>query len=272
MKNREALYFNMTCSCPILWFILRKQKREIPGKEGTGMNYEIVTLQKKRIVGVSVRTSNASPDMQQKIGELWTRYFREINGRLAGGKGQAAYGLYTNYENGAQGDYDAFVGCEVDGDPAPQEGIRYVTIPAGSYAKFQFHGDVTKDMGIFWKQVWQENLPRKFTCDFEEYSIGMGNGQPTDVAIYVALADFCQSCGMPMTEASQYGTNADGTRNTDYCRYCYQNGAFLADCTMEQMVDFCLDVEKDSGRYTDRAEAKRAMLSWFPELKRWKEK
>ena len=127
-------------------------------------------------------------------------------------------------------------------------------------------------MGIFWKQVWQENLPRKFTCDFEEYSIGMGNGQPTDVAIYVALADFCQSCGMPMTEASQYGTNADGTRNTDYCRYCYQNGAFLADCTMEQMVDFCLDVEKDSGRYTDRAETKRAMLSWFPELKRWKEK
>ena len=83
---------------------------------------------------------------------------------------------------------------------------------------------------------------------------------------------FCQSCGMPMTEASQYGTNADGTRNTDSCRYCYQNGAFLADCTMEQMVDFCLDVEKDSGRYTDRAEAKRAMLSWFPELKRWKEK
>ena len=37
----------MTYSCPILWFILRKQKREIPGKEGTGMNYEIVTLQKK---------------------------------------------------------------------------------------------------------------------------------------------------------------------------------------------------------------------------------
>lgn len=100
MKNREALLFNMTYSCPILWFILRKQKREIPGKEGTGMNYEIVTLQKKRIAGVSVRTSNASPDMQQKIGELWTRYFREINGRLAGGKGQAAYGLYTNYENG----------------------------------------------------------------------------------------------------------------------------------------------------------------------------
>lgn len=46
---------------------------------------------------------------------------------------------------------------------------------------------------------------------------------------------FCQSCGMPMTEEAHFATNADGSRNEDYCCYCYENGAFKQDCTMEEM-------------------------------------
>jgi len=35
---------------------------------------------------------------------------------------------------------------------------------------------------------------------------------------------FCQSCGMPMKQDPQGdGTNADGSINTFYCSYCYQN-------------------------------------------------
>ena len=42
---------------------------------------------------------------------------------------------------------------------------------------------------------------------------------------------FCQSCGMPLTE-EVLGTNADGSKNEDYCMYCYKDGKFLQDCTM----------------------------------------
>ena len=35
----------------------------------------------------------------------------------------------------------------------------------------------------------------------------------------------CQSCGMPMNE-EDFGTNADGGANQEYCKYCYQNGRF----------------------------------------------
>lgn len=42
---------------------------------------------------------------------------------------------------------------------------------------------------------------------------------------------YCQSCAMPMGETDEmYGTNSDGTKNLDYCKYCYQNGKFTADC------------------------------------------
>jgi len=47
---------------------------------------------------------------------------------------------------------------------------------------------------------------------------------------------FCQSCGMPLTE-EVLGTNVDGSKNEDYCMYCYKDGNFLQDCTMEVLTD-----------------------------------
>ena len=49
---------------------------------------------------------------------------------------------------------------------------------------------------------------------------------------------FCQSCGMPLTE-DVLGTNADGSKNEDYCMYCYRDGHFLQDCTMDEMIEHC---------------------------------
>ena len=42
---------------------------------------------------------------------------------------------------------------------------------------------------------------------------------------------FCQSCGMPLADVNDIGTNADGSRNEDYCKYCYENGQFTQQCT-----------------------------------------
>ena len=46
---------------------------------------------------------------------------------------------------------------------------------------------------------------------------------------------FCQSCGMPLND-HVLGTNADGSKNEEYCMYCYRDGKFLQDCTMEEMI------------------------------------
>jgi hypothetical protein len=32
---------------------------------------------------------------------------------------------------------------------------------------------------------------------------------------------FCQSCGMPLSKGEDFGTNAGGSKNDDYCVYCY---------------------------------------------------
>lgn len=233
------------------------------------MNYEIVALPEKVLTGLWVRTGNQEPDMMAKIGGLWQRFFGGDLEKIPNRVGNTYYGLYTNYGKDDKSEYDAVACCETDGVQDVSGDMKSIVLPAGKYAKFTFHGDMEKNTGAFWTEVWNTELPRSFTGDFEEYK-PCEDHHNAEICIYVALADFCQSCGMPMTEPEHYGTNADGSQNKEYCCYCYKDGAFTADCTMEQMIDFCLDIEKDSGMYTDREEAKREMMAYFPTLNRWK--
>lgn len=82
---------------------------------------------------------------------------------------------------------------------------------------------------------------------------------------------FCQSCAMPMVKEGDFGTNADGSQNTDYCVYCYQDGKFLSEITMKEMIDFCAPIVSKGNPYNSVKQAKVAMLGIFPKLKRWKE-
>ena len=49
----------------------------------------------------------------------------------------------------------------------------------------------------------------------------------------------CQSCGMPITNSELLGTNEDGSLNSDYCKYCFENGKFVDDVSMEEYIKMC---------------------------------
>lgn len=80
---------------------------------------------------------------------------------------------------------------------------------------------------------------------------------------------FCQSCGMPLTKPEDHGTNADGSKNGDYCCHCFGNGAFFKDETMEQMIETCLPFTLGGKPYNSEEEARKSMQAFFPTLKRW---
>ncbi|MDO4948929.1 MAG: zinc ribbon domain-containing protein [Bacteroidales bacterium] len=83
---------------------------------------------------------------------------------------------------------------------------------------------------------------------------------------------FCQSCGMPLTNEI-LGTNADGSTNADYCIYCYKDGAFTGDYTMEEMAEYCSmfveEYNKHTGQHLTACEYKQKLLKYYPTLKRW---
>ena len=84
---------------------------------------------------------------------------------------------------------------------------------------------------------------------------------------------FCQSCGMPLTE-EVLGTHAEGSKNEDYCIYCYKDGRFLQECTMDEMIEHCAqfvdEVNKHMPKPMTKEEYKQMMQLFFPMLKRWR--
>ena len=79
----------------------------------------------------------------------------------------------------------------------------------------------------------------------------------------------CQSCGMALTSESDLGSNADGSKSQEYCRYCFSGGAFLKDETLEEMVESCIPFSLKAGEYPDQETARLGLTKQLKMLKRW---
>lgn len=78
---------------------------------------------------------------------------------------------------------------------------------------------------------------------------------------------YCQSCGMPLGDDSLLAREADGALSETYCKFCYVDGHFANDCTMEEMVEQCAP----HLGLADEAEARAYMQRLLPTLSRWQQ-
>lgn len=80
---------------------------------------------------------------------------------------------------------------------------------------------------------------------------------------------FCQSCGMILTDPSELGTTSEGEATDDYCKWCYEQGEYTYETTMEAMIEDCAPrLAQNTGMTLD--EAVSLMGAVLPDLKRWK--
>jgi len=79
---------------------------------------------------------------------------------------------------------------------------------------------------------------------------------------------FCQSCGMPLTTEDTKGTENNGQKTNDYCKYCYEDSHFKKpDMNLEQMKNAVkMHMEKKNLPTYMIQKA----LNILPVLKRWK--
>jgi len=83
---------------------------------------------------------------------------------------------------------------------------------------------------------------------------------------------FCQSCGMPLKTQEDFGTNADGSKNKEYCHFCFQNGEFTdPNITMEQMIDKVAGIMAQMQKMPEN-QAREIAKNFLPKLKRWQNK
>ena len=78
----------------------------------------------------------------------------------------------------------------------------------------------------------------------------------------------CQCCGTPFSVPNMpFGTNADGSENTDYCKWCYDQGTFAYD-DMDALIEFNAPyVCEATGMTPDQAVSFLGIV--LPTLKRW---
>ena len=82
------------------------------------------------------------------------------------------------------------------------------------------------------------------------------------------MSRICQSCAMPMDDEKLFGTNKDGSKNSDYCIYCYKDGEFIDKVSMLEYIEMCVPFAFQAGM--SEAEMHHHCETVFPTLKRWK--
>lgn len=78
----------------------------------------------------------------------------------------------------------------------------------------------------------------------------------------------CQSCSMPLTKSEEYGTNTDGGTNKDYCIYCYKDGAFIDNVTLQEYIEMSIPFAEQAGMTPEQMRTHCEDV--LPTLKRWK--
>ena len=76
----------------------------------------------------------------------------------------------------------------------------------------------------------------------------------------------CQSCSMPLDDDDLISKEVDGSLNEQYCKYCYGNGQFMQNCSLDEMVEICVSHLQNM----DPDAARQYMYERLPQLERWK--
>ena len=120
---------------------------------------------------------------------------------------------------------------------------------------------VSDEIGTWWSF-------ERYTCP--RYTTPDENGNVIlDHAYVLQFHVRCQSCYMIIDAPEKFGSEADGTASPDYCLYCYQNGSFVTERTLEEAIEANIPWWRVEGDENDDA-ARERIRSVFPNLKRWK--
>ena len=130
-------------------------------------------VKSKTIIGLKVRSKNEDEMNSEvaKIGTLWQDFFANIMPTL-GETPPPLYGVYSNYESDAHGEFDVLVGAE---EVEQTEERASVDLEEGNYLCFTAKGELPQAVIETWGEIWayfsDENCKetRAYKTDFEKY-------------------------------------------------------------------------------------------------------
>ena len=129
-------------------------------------------------IGISARTTNAAEmSGQGEIPKLWQRLFTEnLLNSIPDRADDQIVAVYTDYANGASGEYTYLLGSKVKPGTKPPAGMVAATVPAGKYLEFVTEkGPGAQVVGAAWMQIYgyfqdPAHSQRSYKTDYETYA------------------------------------------------------------------------------------------------------
>ncbi len=147
-------------------------------------------LEEFSVIGISVRTTNENGKSAQDIPALWVTFLGEgISNQIPNKVSGDLYCIYTDYEQDHTRPYTTLLGCRVSTLETIPEGMVGKTIESANYTKFVAKGDLAHGVVLdTWIKIWNSDLPRNYTADFEVYGPNAQNPENAEVTIFIAVA------------------------------------------------------------------------------------
>ena len=142
-----------------------------------------------KIIGISVRTTNANGQAAREIADLWGKFMNDnvldaIPNKIDG----TVYSVYTDYEGDHTKPYTAILGCKVENLNTIPNGMVGKSFNGGNYIKTTVKGDLTKGLIVNeWTKIWGMDLERIFTVDFEVFGEKAQNPMDAEIDFLVAV-------------------------------------------------------------------------------------
>jgi predicted transcriptional regulator YdeE len=140
------------------------------------------------VVGISVRTTNENNQAKKDIGDLWQKFMSEnMFAKITNRVEYSIYAVYTDYEKDHTKPYTTILGFKVSNLDTVPEGMIGKKNEASTYEQFSAKGDLTKSAVIDkWMEIWNMDLDRTYTSDFEIYGEKAQDPTNGEVDIFIA--------------------------------------------------------------------------------------
>ena len=130
----------------------------------TAGGFSLIGLQLDR------KTYNEGGQSGRDCGFLWQKFEKEnFYARIPGKLSDEVFAVYFDYEGDHTQPYSYFIGCRVDSAADVPEGMTSLHIPEDNYIRLTAQGRMPDCVAGKWNEIWESQIGRRYTYDFEVY-------------------------------------------------------------------------------------------------------
>jgi predicted transcriptional regulator YdeE len=146
-------------------------------------------IQKFSIIGITVRTTNENGKSGEDIPALWNKFMsEEIQHKIPNTVSPDIFCIYTDYEKDHTKPYTTILGCKVQNLDFIPQGMTGKTIESADYEQLIAKGNLSEGVVYNkWLEIWNSDLNRSFTADFEVYGEKAQNPENAAIEIFIAV-------------------------------------------------------------------------------------